>query len=570
MNTSSNGTSSTKGSLRRIKKNNSNDTTGGLYPMTATSLWGVRLSAAAILLIGLVSILLVLLTRFPSHPRLYGVLLPFSVFHIRRTLNLIIGFMLIYLSLQLLQRRRVAWWISVALTSVMIITHLGHNRTSYTTVAPMLTLIVLILNRKSFTVRSEPRGIRQGFMLLGLCVAVAVCYGTFGFWLLDKRDFGIDFSLSDAMIRTLRELSLIGNSDIKPVSRHARWFLDSFHILAIVSLGFAAYSIFRPVAYQVLILPGERARARQIVAEHGRSSYDYFKTWSDKSYYFSATGRSFISYRMRMGVAACLGDPVGIENEFEGLTASFQHFCLDNGWQVVFVFPELTTLYENRGFSLIKIAESAVVDLKAFCEKTSKKKYFRYVHRKLEGEGFRFSRCEPPHPQRLLEEVEEISREWLGLSEHREFGFLEGSFNREYLASTPLAVLRDPDERVVAFVNEIPSYRKGEATVDLMRHRPGVHWAAMDYIFSMLMQRLSQEGFTSFYLGLVGIADNPGPTIIEKAIYRISTHIDWLIRAKGVRQYKAKFEPNWEDRYLAYYRTPLSLTKIALSLTRVL
>jgi phosphatidylglycerol lysyltransferase len=397
-------------------------------------------------------------------------------------------------------------------------------------------------------------------VLLGLCAAVAVCYGTFGFWLLDKRDFGIDFSIIDAITRTLRELSLAGNSDLTPVSRHARWFLDSLRVLSIVSLCFAAYSIFRPVTYEVIILPGERARARQIVAEFGRSSYDHFKTWADRSHYFSETGRSFLSYRMHMGVAVCLGDPVGLDDELDRMTASFLRFCIDNGWQVVFLLSDLILMYEHLGFSLLKIAESAVVDLKFFCENTAKKKYFRYLRRKLESEGFQLTRYEPPHAQRLLEEVEEVSKEWLGLPGHREFGFLEGSFSREYLAGAPLTVLRAPDGQAVAFVNEIPSYKRGEATIDLMRHRPGVHWAAMDYIFLVLMQELWKKGYTTFYLGLANIADKPGPTMIEKAIYQISTHINWLIHAKGVRQYKEKFEPNWEDRYLAYYRTPLALT----------
>jgi phosphatidylglycerol lysyltransferase len=553
-----------------IKQTGPDDGSVGSSAKIIRTQWGVRLVAVAIFVIGLVSILQVLLTRFPHHPRFYGVWVPFGVSHLSRTLTLTLGFMLVYLSLRLLQRRRVALWIGVAVTSVLVLTHLGQSRLWYTAVAPALTLVVLLLYRKSFTVRSEPRGIRQGLMLLGLCIAVAVCYGTVGFWLLDRRDFGIDFSLTDALIRTLRELSLIGNSDLQPASRHARWFLDSLRLLGLVTIGFAAYSIFRPVAYEVIILPGERARARRIVAEYGRSSYDYFKTWTDKSYYFSPTGRSFLSYRMYMGVAVCLGDPLGPENEIEQVSVSFLRFCIDNGWQVVFLLPDLTALYERLGLPLLKIAESAVVDLKEFCERTSKKKYFRYVRRKLDGEGFHLTRQEPPHSQELLDEVEEISKEWLGLSGHREFGFLEGSFSREYLAATPITVLRGTDGRAVAFVNEIPSYRSGEATVDLMRHRPGIHWAAMDYIFLVLMQELWQKGYRSFYLGLGGIADKPGPTIIEKAIYQISTHINWLIHTKGVRQYKDKFKPVWEDRYLAYYRTPLSLTKIALALTRVL
>jgi phosphatidylglycerol lysyltransferase len=553
-----------------IKQTESGGGVAGPYPKIVETQWGVRLVAVAIFVIGLVSILQILLTRLPHEPRFYWVMVPFGISHLSRTLTLTFGFMLVYLSLRLLQRRKVAWWIGVAVTSVLFLTHLGQSRLWYTAVAPALTLVVLFLYRKSFTVRSEPRGVRQGLMLLVLCVAVAVCYGTIGFWLLDKRDFGIDFSLTDALIRTLRQLSFIGNGDLQPASRHARWFLDSFRVLSLVSIAFAAYSIFRPITYEVIILPGERTRARRIVAEWGRSSYDYFKTWTDKSYYFSPTGRSFLAYRMYMGVAVCLGDPLGPEDEIEQVTVSFLRFCIDNGWQVVFLLPDLTALYERLGLPLLKIAESAVVDLKEFCEKTSKKKYFRYVLRKLDREGFHFNRQEPPHSQGLLDEVEEISKEWLGLPGHREFGFLEGSFSREYLAATPITVLRGPDGRAAAFVNEIPSYRSGEATVDLMRHRPGIHWAAMDYIFMVLMQELWQKGYKSFYLGLGGIADKPGPTMIEKAIYQISTHINWLIHTKGVRQYKDKFEPTWENRYLAYYRTPLSLTKIALALTRVL
>jgi len=278
------------------------------------AVWIVSLT---IFINGLVGILQVLLTRFPHHPRLYGVLLPFGVFHWSRTLTLSLGFMLIYLSLRLLQRRKVAWWIAISASLVAIVTHQGQFQLWYTAFAPAVTLIMLLVYRRRFTVRTEPRSITQGLILLGLCVVVAISYGTLGFWFLDKRDFGISFSITDSMVRILRELSLIGNSDLVPATRHARWFIDSFHIFGIVIASFAAYSIFRPVVSRVVALPHERSRAKQIVTKSGRSSYDYFKTWSDKSFFFSDTGKSFISYRGLMGVAVCLGDPVGVEKEME-------------------------------------------------------------------------------------------------------------------------------------------------------------------------------------------------------------------------------------------------------------
>ena len=530
----------------------------------------VLIVSLTIFINGLVGILQVLLTRFPHHPRLYGVLLPFGVFHWSRTLTLSLGFMLIYLSLRLLQRRKVAWWIAISASSVALVTHLGQFRLWYTAFAPAVTLVVLLVYRRRFTVHAEPRSITQGLILLGLCVVVAISYGTLGFWFLDKRDFGISFSMTDSMVRTLRELSLIGNSDLRPATRHARWFIDSFHIFGIVIASFAAYSLFRPVAYRVVALPHERARAKQIVTKSGRSSYDYFKTWTDKSFFFSDTGKSFISYRVLMGVAVCLGDPVGVENEMEHITVTFLKFCTNNGWLVAFLLPDLIPMYKQLGFSLLKIGEGAVVDLKHFCESTAKKKYFRYIRRKMESEGYSLTRYKPPQAQSLLDEVEDVSKEWLSMPGHREFGFLQGNFKREYLACTPLTILLDHAGQAIAFINEIPSYRPGEATIDMMRHRPGVHWGAMDYIFQELMQSLWQDGYQTFYLGLAGIADKPGPTLVEKAIFQISTHFNWLIHSKGIRQYKEKFEPQWEDRYLVYYGSPLTLAKIALAVIRVL
>jgi phosphatidylglycerol lysyltransferase len=531
------------------------------------AVWFVSL---ALFINGVVGILQVLVTRFPTHARVFGVLLPFGVFHWSRTLTLTLGFMLIYLSLRLLQRRTVAWWIAVSVSGLAMVTHLGQYQLWYTAIAPAVTLVVLFLYRTRFTVRTEPRSVIQGFALLGLSVVVVISYGTLGFWFLNRRDFGVDFEFTGAVVRTLREFLLIGNSDLFPATGHARWFLESFHIFGITAASMAAYSLFRPVAYRLVSLPHERARARQIVAQWGCSSYDYFKTWPDKSFFFSETGKSFLSYRASMGAAVCLGDPVGPACEMERIIGSFVRFCMDNGWLVAFFLPDQVPLYRKLGFSLLKIGESAVVDLEQFCENTANKKYFRYVRKKMEGDGYRLTRHTPPHAPSLIDEVEQVSKTWLGLPGHREFGFIQGSFSREYVAGAPLSVLRDPAGRAIAFVNEVPSSRAGEATIDMMRHVPGVHWGAMDYIFQALMQTLRLEGYRTFYLGLAGIADKPGRTLVEKAIYQISNHFNFLVHSKGVRRYKEKFEPHWENRYLVYRGFPTALAKIALAMIRVL
>ena len=56
---------------------------------------------------------------------------------------------------------------------------------------------------------------------------------------------------------------------------------------------------------------GDRDRAEALVQEHGHDSLAYFALRRDKSYFFSASGRSFLAYRVVGGTALVAGDPIG-------------------------------------------------------------------------------------------------------------------------------------------------------------------------------------------------------------------------------------------------------------------
>src|SRR5690606_36189307 len=94
------------------------------------------------------------------------------------------------------------------------VAHLGHEQTWYTAFVPAVVAVLLVATRKRFTVRSEPESMARGLRMMALSLGVALIYGTLGFYLLDRRDFGLDFTLIDSLVRTLREFTLIGNGDL--------------------------------------------------------------------------------------------------------------------------------------------------------------------------------------------------------------------------------------------------------------------------------------------------------------------------------------------------------------------
>jgi phosphatidylglycerol lysyltransferase len=486
----------------------------------------------------------------------------------------VFGFVFIYLSVHLFQQRRVAWAATAGIAMLSVVTHLGRGQAWPVILVPTITLAVLLVARDKFTVRSEPRRVTRGVGLLIASVVIAVLYGTAGFWLLEPRDFGLNFHTLDAVKWTLREYLLIGSSDLTPRTRQARWFLDSLRALGFVAGITGVYSLFRPLVYRYHTLPQERNLARQILDQHGRSPLDYFKLWPDKSYFFSDDERCVIAYRVAVNVAMCLGDPIGPEDELEAVTRTFLRWCHDNGWTLSFhqALPDLIPMYHQLGLRSLKIGEEGMVDLEHFVTSTANGKHFHRTRNKFEREGYTCVRHLPPHSSILLDDVEAVSDEWLSLPGRRERTFTLGQFDRAYVNENPLFTLMDSGGRLVAFVNEIPTYPTGVATIDMMRHRVEIPNGAMDFLFLQLMLRLKEEGFHTFSLGLApfsGVGDEPGATLEERAMHQLFEHLNRFFSFKGLRSYKEKFEPQWTDSFIVYQGGVPGLIRTGLALQRV-
>ncbi len=536
--------------------------------------WPVWLTAGAAFANGLFEILRVLTRNTPVGESVTG-FLPYGLYYWNRSLSLLFGVALIYLSFNLLRRKRMAWWLATAGSIVVLLTStLQEGLFTDATPAPAVMLLLLLSFRKRFTVRSGARSVARGGVMVALSLLFALGYGTFGFWTMDPGAFGQDFSVGAALLKTLREYTFTASPDTAATAE-AGWFLDSLNIVGGFTLAFAAYSLFRPLKYRFRTLPGEQQAARSILERYGTSSLDFFKLYPEKSYFFPEDRRSFVAYRVAHNAAVALGDTSGSPEDLESTTAAFIRYCEENGWNVAYyqVLPDLVQMYRRLGMRVVKVGEEAVVDLGRFASETAKSKRFRYIRRRYgKREGYSAVRHEPPHPRDLLGEVEEVSRAWLSMPGRRERGFTLGRFERDYISETPLFVVRDSRDKAQAFANEIPSYRKDEATIDLMRHRPDTPNGVMDFLFTELMLLLADEGYERFDLGLAplaGIGAAPESPLEERALEQLSERLTRFFSYKGLRDYKAKFDPLWEERFLAYRGGPPGLLATGVALARL-
>lgn len=522
---------------------------------------------------GVVNVLSVINPSLPERRVLLQSVFPLEFLHISRFLTLLIGFALVVLSINIFKKKIRALHLSLALAALSVVFHLTKGL-DYEEAALSLVLVgALLVSRKEFTVRSSVPDVRSGVLGFLAAAAVVLGYGILGFWFLDKRHFGVEFDALDSIRKTLAFLSWAGDPELVPRTRYARWFLDSLYLISVTGLLYALYSLFRPVIYRLRTLPKERAEAGEIVARHGRSSMEYFKLWPDKSYFFSASGRSFLAYKVGRNFALVLADPVGPEDEIGGTIEGFAGYCREHDWKLAFhqTLPDLLPLYRELGFRRLKIGDEGIVDLSAFSLDGKQNKHLRHYANMFDKLGFRAEMREPPVPDDVLAAVRRVSDDWLGIPGRKERGFTQGTFGTEYVRRTPLFTVADGEGKVQAFANIIPSFRPGETTIDLMRHRADAPHGVMDYLFVELFARQKQKGFSRFNLGMApmsGFGEKEESSAEERAVHSFLRRLDFLFSYQGLFNYKKKFATSWEPRYVVY-RNVLDLPRLAMALSRV-
>jgi len=522
---------------------------------------------------GLVNLFSLIGPGLPERTALLREIFPFEFLHLSRFLTLLIGFALVISSINIYKRKKRAFQSVLLLAFLSVIFHLTKGLDYEEALLSLVLLVVLFLTRKSFTVKSSLPDLRWGLIRFGIAAIAAISYGVAGFWFLDPKEFGINFTLGDAIHRTLLFLFLVSDPQIVPHTRYAHWFLDSLYLMTITAMGYSIFALFRPVIYKFRTLPQERAIATDIVIKYGRSSLDFFKLWPDKSYFFSQPQNCFLAYRVGGNFAVVLADPVGPEEEIVGTIHKFMEFCKENDWGLGLhqTLPDFLPIYARLGFKKLKVGDVAVVDLTRFTREGKAMKAFRHNINQLEKLGIQIIQYEPPIPEEVLLQVKEVSDEWLQIPGRRERGFTLGMFEPNYVRSTSLFTAADKNRKILAFVNIVTSYRKGEATIDLMRRRAEAPNGIMDYLFVKLFLYNKEKGFLRFNLGMApmsGFQEREEASPEERAVHYFFQHLNFLFSYRGLLQYKAKFASFWEPRYVVY-RNVLDLPRLAIALGKV-
>jgi phosphatidylglycerol lysyltransferase len=441
---------------------------------------------------------------------------------------------------------------------------------------PIMMMALLWLTRSAFKVRSDMRTFQQALWVSILVLTVAFLYGLAGFAILDDHDFHHEMSTLTAAHQTIDQLGLTTNHTVA-YTRRARLFLDSLSVISIAAVGYAAISLFEPIRVRLANQATQRSHAALLLEEYPSDIDDYFKLWPhDKHYYFDSSGTAGLSYHVSRGVALIVGNPFGNPKRFKNLVDNFLELCFVNDWLPAFIHVDNRNrkLFESRNFKLQKIGEEAVVNLANF-ESVKSNKYFRQIRNRFDKLGYAVEVTQPPHDDKILSRLREISNDWLGKPGRAERGFMLGYFNVSYLQNSQLALLYDADHQIQGFINLVPTFEKGTANFDLLRCSSQAPGNANDFLMQGLIEYLVQDGVHTFNLGLCPLAGVDAPnseetTLADQALRFMYANGDRFYSFSGLRRFKGKYEPAWEPRYIAYQGGIRNFTRALTALNRAM
>ena len=357
------------------------------------------------------------------------------------------------------------------------------------------------------------------------------------------------------------------------VNADAPRFMRATMGAAVVVLLYGVVRLLSPRAAEPLPTDPETMQTVEDIVRRSRKTYANLALLGDKSFLLSETRNSFIMYGIEGRSWIAMGDPVGPKEEWSSLLWKYREFCdLHDGWPVFYqIENDNLDLYLDLGMTFLKLGEEGRVYLKDFSLEGSSRKGLRYAYNKIAKENCNFSVVPTDQVPALLDELKRISDAWLAEKDTREKGFSLGFFEPDYMTKLPIAIVRQ-ERNIIAFANIWPGAENEELSIDLMRHLPSAPNGIMDYLFVGLMLWGKQQGYNWFSLGMApmsGLEDRELAPLWHKLGTFIFRHGEHFYNFQGLRQYKDKFDPVWESKYLACPRG-LMLPRILANLATLI
>lgn len=508
----------------------------------------------------------------PLHPRLKLIrtFLPLDAINASNILVLFIGLALLITSAYMFKGLKNAWRLAMVLSVLSVIGNITKALDYEEAFFGVIIIILLLISRSQYRIRSSARWIRMGFVSVGIIFLSVLLFGFVGFYFIEAKHFGIDFSWKQSLEFSIRSFFL-QEEPLHPNTAFGRQFILLIQLLGFLSWGFLLFTVIKPFLNVEDTTETAREKAKFLLNEFGSSSVDYFKISNDKLLFFSELHDAFVSYKIANGFAIVLDEPVCAEEHKAEVLAEFYRICKKMGLKTAFYRVDENSImwFDQLRKQKIFIGQEAILDARNFSLEGREKRSLRNGLSGLQKKGFTTAIYYAPLKDDFVKNLKEVSDEWLQAYDKEEQVFSQGRFDANELVHQDIITISDAEEKVVAFLNIIPDYSPDECTYDLIRKTADAPGGCMDALIVKLVEYAKEKNYHYINMGMVpmtGMEEAGSPA--EQLIKFAGKNLKRFKHYHGLRDFKEKYATTWKDKFLVYendydlLQLPLALNKV--------
>jgi lysyl-tRNA synthetase, class II len=528
--------------------------------------WVPGTAALLTMLIGLSDIIAIFKPEWTHRLNKINYLVPGTLSTAVRTVDVIIGLMLLMLAHGLRRRKRRAFQAVVVLLAFDIGIHFYHSQFNMeripTAIVALVLLVVLLYFRDEFYAEGDPRTRWSALWVFGGLVVADVAIGLI--YIIFTRGLETDYSFGQRVQEVV--YGLVGVSGPVQWVPEARG--DLFNILTsalgVFTLLVTVYLFLRPAEPRARLGRADAARVRELLGKYGdRDSLGYFALRDDKSVIWSATGKACVCYRVVSGVMLASGDPIGDPEAWPGAIGPFLDEAARHAWApAVMGCSELgAEVWCREGdLTALELGDEAVVHVADFSLSGRSMRNVRQMVNRVSKNGYVAEvRRVGDIPRRELDDILWAADTWRGSQTERGFSMALGRIGG---AGDEDCVLATATENgVVRAVLQLVPWGTDGLSLDLMRRDKGAQPGLNDFLIveaikaapALGVKRISLN-FAVFRAALErGERIGAGPVL--RAWRSVLIFLSKWFQIESLYKFNAKFSPVWEPRFFVFPST---------------
>lgn len=483
------------------------------------------------------------------------------------------AFALAVLAGALAARKRIAWWVLVAILVVAVGLDIAsltrHDNSRWEASGEILGLgfhlaaiAILVLSYGEFWARVRRGAVFKAaaVLVVGNLVGILAAWG-----LLELFPGSLQPGYRFAYAVNRVSGFATATPDLFVGEPHAS--LDAlFGLFGALALMAAVVVLFQSQRAENALTGEDESAIRGLLAVYGKNdSLGYFATRRDKSVVFAADGRAAITYRVEVGVCLASGDPVGDPRSWPRAIGAWLQLCQAYGWApgVMGASSTAAQSFREAGLSALQLGDEAILYPDDFHLSGPDMRAVRQAvtRARRSGLGVRMRR----HRELTAEQMAEVIRradDWRDTETERGFSMALGRLGDPADGDCLLVEAVQDSGEVVAMLSLVPWGANG-LSLDLMRRSPDSPNGTVELMVTELLQRADTVGVNRVSLNFAmfrsafeqGAQLGAGP--VARLWRAVLVFFSRWWQLETLYRSNMKYQPQWVPRYACYEDTRL-------------